>query len=340
MENPFTKTSYENALETLNYENKKHGRFFNSEEECISFYSKKHNLNIFYILLFFYVLFAVLDCYSYYKNFGESYKLLAYLFFIFGIAFSVSFSLINFFKSDLIKQIRLIFLGTDVLFVLYFAYLPFIDDFLLYRDVGGEFFIRGDSIKYSIIILAVISFYLSVKKVINKFSFINEIVIHNLIEENKRNKNKLNELQQPIIKTKTDNDNICNKQLTNQSNIEISLEKLSEDRGSTLKNYLNNQQQISSEVLLILASGLDYQDIMTKNHKDILNQLENKFTKDKPFIFKGEKIYFDENKWYFYYTNTKNELKIRLYKGKIKDGTKSLSNAISIVRSIFNEINL
>ncbi len=79
---------------------------------------------------------------------------------------------------------------------------------------------------------------------------------------------------------------------------------------------------------------------MTKNHKDILNQLENKFTKDKPFIFKGEKIYFDENKWYFYYTNTKNELKIRLYKGKIKDGTKSLSNAISIVRSIFNEINL
>ncbi len=53
MENPFTKTSYENALETLNYENKKHGRFFNSEEECISFYSKKHNLNIFYILLFF-----------------------------------------------------------------------------------------------------------------------------------------------------------------------------------------------------------------------------------------------------------------------------------------------
>ncbi len=198
MKNYYTQTYHENARAALNYENMKYGRFFNSKEECLSFYTTKHNLRIFYIIIFLYMLFAVLDCYSYYINFGDSYKLLGYLFFCYGIGLSGIFAFILFFNSDLIKPIGLIFLGTDILLALYFAYLPFIDDILLYRGVGGELFIRGNSIKYCIIILAVIFFYISTKKVINKFSFINEITSHNLMEERKRN--KLNEIMNDSAK--------------------------------------------------------------------------------------------------------------------------------------------
>lgn len=188
----FRELNLKNAYKIFEAEKFKHKIFGYDLIEDLLYFERKHNDYFYSIVFIFYLLFSLLNCIEFNKNFGWSYLFSLNIFLNLGLLWFIIY--IFFRRKDYIYKIGQFFLGNILLLILIFLYLPFFDNIVLDRGRYFNVILSDTKIKFILVIFSFSIYYYLIVKIHNKFSFVDVIFID--IERKKKEQYDLSNQKQ------------------------------------------------------------------------------------------------------------------------------------------------